>query len=132
MIPYDSKADTLEHIKSVNEKLLRFSMLLMNRAIQHDKSKLESPEKELIDQHQPVLKNLVFGSEEYYESLRLLKPSLDHHYFVNSHHPQHYGDKGVNGMTLMDVCEMLMDWWAASERMKDGDIRRSIKLSSYK
>jgi hypothetical protein len=36
----------------------------------------------------------------------------------------------VNGMTLFDVIEMLMDWKAATERMKDGgDIYASLEIN---
>lgn len=36
----------------------------------------------------------------------------------------------VNGMSLFDVLEMLLDWKAATERMKDGgDIRRSLEFN---
>ena len=37
----------------------------------------------------------------------------------------------VNGMSLFDVLEMLMDWKAATERMKDGgDIHRSLEINT--
>ncbi len=37
----------------------------------------------------------------------------------------------VNHMTLFDVIEMLMDWKAATERMKDGgDIHRSLEINT--
>ena len=45
---------------------------------------------------------------------------------MNSHHPEHY-ESGVDGMNLFDVIEMLLDWKAASERHKDGDIAQSIE-----
>lgn len=37
---------------------------------------------------------------------------------------------GVEGMTLIDLIEMLCDWKAASERHKDGDIMRSIEINA--
>ncbi len=38
---------------------------------------------------------------------------------------------GVEGMNLFDVIEMLMDWKAATERMKGGgDIRRSLEINT--
>ena len=46
---YDSAADTLMHIKRVNELLIRFSKDLMYRAICHDNSKLREPEKAEFD-----------------------------------------------------------------------------------
>lgn len=39
-------------------------------------------------------------------------------------------ESSVNGMSLFDVLEMLMDWKAATERMKDGgDIRASLVIN---
>lgn len=40
-------------------------------------------------------------------------------------------EASVNGMSLFDLLEMLVDWKAASERMKDGgDIWRSIEINT--
>lgn len=38
-------------------------------------------------------------------------------------------DKGLHGMSLLDVIEMLCDWKAATLRHADGDLRRSIDIS---
>jgi len=38
-------------------------------------------------------------------------------------------DKGLHGMTLLDIIEMLCDWKAATLRHKDGDLLRSIDLN---
>jgi len=48
-----------------------------------------------------------------YETQLMLKPEL-----------------GVNGMTLIDLIEMLCDWKAASERHRDGCIRKSIEINT--
>jgi len=125
---YDSKADTLQHIKRVNELLLTAVSELLIRAGKHDSSKLESPEKELFDEYTPKLKNCTYGSEEYKEFLKGSKVALDHHYENNSHHPEHY-ENGVNGFDLFDLVEMLFDWKAATERHADGDIRKSIEIN---
>jgi hypothetical protein len=37
--------------------------------------------------------------------------------------------KGLHGMSLLDVLEMLCDWKAATLRHNDGDIRKSISLN---
>jgi hypothetical protein len=34
----------------------------------------------------------------------------------NSHHPEHYGNRGISGMDLFDVVEMMCDWMAAARR----------------
>ena len=125
---YNSQADTLLHIKRVNEFLLSFSAALLERATKHDSSKLKDPEKFYFDKYTPLLKTLQYGTPEYKESLEALKPALEHHYKNNSHHPEHYPN-GVDGMNLLDVVEMFFDWWAATERNKDGDIMKSIDIN---
>lgn len=125
---YDSKADTLLHIKRVAELLMNASTELLERAKVHDNSKLESPEKEVFDRCTPFLKDLTYGSDEYKRVLKELEPALNHHYRENSHHPEHYFH-GVDGMNLFDVLEMFMDWKAAGERHTDGDIYKSIGIN---
>lgn len=125
---YDSKTDTLDHIKRVNELLIKCCQTLLERATVHDKSKLEMDEKEGFDRMTPKLKSLTYGSSEYKVALGELQEVLQHHYKHNSHHPEHYVD-GVNAMDLFDVMEMLMDWKAATERHEDGDIFTSLKIN---
>ena len=126
---YDSRIDTLLHIKRVSELLNKFATDLIERGNHHDDSKLVSPEKELFDELTPLLSSLKYGTPEYQESLDRLKPALDHHYANNSHHPQYY-ENGVDGMDLFDLVEMFFDWKAATERTKDGDIRKSVEINS--
>lgn len=122
---HDSRSDTLAHIGRVQELLLAVSVILSQRARSHDASKLVEPEKSAFDRL-GGLSTMVYGSEEYRACLRAEKPAIEHHYAHNSHHPEHYPD-GVGGMSLFDLVEMLMDWKAATERMKDGgDIRKSL------
>lgn len=125
---YDSKADTLIHIKRVSQLLTEASIELIRRANVHDNSKLESPEKELFDEFTPKLKNCTYGSDEYKGYLKELKVALDHHYQNNSHHPEHY-ENGVNGFDLFDLIEMFFDWKAAGERHADGNIYKSIEIN---
>lgn len=113
---YDSTPDTQAHISKVYEAIRHVQFNLNRRALVHDESKLEEPEKSAFDQVTPKLKHLVYGSEEYRACLREMKPALDHHYQVNDHHPEHYGEDGVLGMSLMSIIEMLADWKAAGER----------------
>jgi hypothetical protein len=125
----DSTKETLEHIKKVNAYLGQCATALIQRGIVHDQSKLESPEKEMFDEVTDVLKGITYGSNEYKAQLEKLKPALAHHYAHNSHHPEHYVT-GIDGMNLLDIIEMLVDWKAASERHKDGDIYRSIEINA--
>lgn len=41
-------------------------------------------------------------------------------------------NKGLHGMSLLDVIEMLCDWKAATLRHNDGDIRRSIEQNQQR
>lgn len=87
---YDSTADTKAHIRRVHDHLDTVGDLLHARAVLHDKSKFDSPEKELFDEWTPKLKAMTYGGDEYKAALASLKPALDHHYAVNSHHPEHF------------------------------------------
>jgi len=128
-IGYDSEAETRKHIARVNELMIASVTNILERATLHDASKLSEKEKPLFDKMTPILKGLVFGSDEYKASTDQLKPALDNHYAENSHHPQHY-ENGVSGMDLFDLVEMMCDWKAAGERHKDGDIIRSIEINT--
>lgn len=123
---YDSKADTLLHIKRVSELLNNAAIELVKRGNVHDNSKLEEPEKAEFDRLTPLLKTLTYGSDEYKASLVELQDALKHHYENNSHHPEHY-ENGVNDFDLFDLMEMFFDWKAATERTKDGNIYKSIE-----
>lgn len=128
MANYDSRTDTINHINRVKELSSRFCAIFLKQVTQHDKTKLESPEKELFDKYTPLLKSLTYGSDEYKQSLNNLQVALKHHYDNNSHHPEHYVD-GVNDMTLFDIIEMFCDWKAATERHADGDLNKSFEIN---
>lgn len=128
MSDYDSTQDTKEHINKVRARLQECIGQLEARSWIHDASKLESPEKEAFDEVTPLLRGLTYGSPEYHAGTAKLGKALAHHYANNSHHPEHYAD-GIDGMTLIDLVEMLCDWKAASERHADGDIARSIEIN---
>jgi hypothetical protein len=125
---YDSTEDTNKHRENVYSSVKYLTKCLMGQTIMHDLSKLETPEKELFDIYTPKLKESTYGSEEYKQNLIGLKPALDHHYSKNRHHPEHF-KKGINDMNLVDLIEMLCDWYAATKRHNDGDINRSIKIN---
>jgi hypothetical protein len=114
---YDSRPETLEHIERVRWFMQRVLNDLAQRMAKHDASKLVEPELAAFDIATPKLAELEYGSEEYKQSLRDLGPALQHHFAENDHHPE-FHDDGVNGMTLMSLTEMLCDWRAASERVK--------------
>lgn len=115
---YDSTSDTIEHIGKVQDLLESVVIKLEFRSAEHDASKLEEPEKSMFDEYnKPRIKEIEkkygYGSDEYKEVLKNMGEALLHHYEANRHHPEHF-DNGVNGMTLIDVIEMLCDWKASS------------------
>jgi hypothetical protein len=154
----DSRIATYEHIHTVQGLLARVIAELSRRQLEHDRSKLASPEVEAFDEWTPKLAASTYGSDEYKAMLVAMKPAIDHHYAANSHHPEHFGYQECNwcfhqfpkdyvgdcyvcgqgkcefrtdvaGMSLFDLIEMLCDWKAATLRHDDGDIRRSIEIN---
>jgi len=125
---YDSTQDTKDHIGRVGYYLGDVANELTQRADVHDMSKLQEPERSAFDRLGMLrLSDMKYGSEEYRAALRSEKPFIHHHYEHNSHHPEFY-ENGIQGMNLLDVIEMLIDWKAASERMEGGgDIASSIE-----
>lgn len=128
MAKYDSTEDTQAHIEEVQRRLGPIVADLAHRRAIHDQSKLQSPEKELYDEFTPRLRDLTYGSDEYKACLKGMGPALQHHYANNSHHPEHYPN-GINGMSLLDLIEMLADWKAASMRHADGDMQASLNIN---
>ena len=122
------KRQMSDHRESVEKILNLVADILVIRACHHDDSKLEEPEWPIFLKMTPKLWDCTFGSEEYMGFLKEMNVALDHHYRVNHHHPQAF-DNGINGMTLIDLMEMLADWMAAVKRHKDGDIIKSIDIN---
>ena len=127
----DSAPETLKHIDKVRLLMAKLSEEILRRALDHDWSKLNPPEKEYFDNFTEALSKLTYGSEEYKKSLEDLKPALEHHYAENMHHPEFHRD-GINDMTLIDLIEMVCDWKAASERHENGDIFKSLEINKQR
>lgn len=124
---YDSRLDTIEHIRKVRTLLIRLGGMLLERADNHDRAKLQPPEKEIYDEYTPKLADTEYGSDEYNQYLEEMDRALKHHYETYRHHPEHF-EEGVHEMHLLDLLEMMVDWTAATERHDDGgDIYDSIE-----
>lgn len=121
--------DTFRHIERVRNLLNVCVKDLIKRGELHDQTKLAPPEVELFTEYTPKLASCTYGSPEYQNFLKAIKPALDHHYAHNRHHPEHHKN-GINDMNLLDIVEMLCDWKAASERHNDGNIRKSIEINA--
>lgn len=120
---------TMRHIERVRNLLNVVAVELLARGEAHDQTKLAPPEVGPFTELTPKLAACTYGSAEYDEFRRQLKPALDHHYAHNRHHPEHHKN-GVNDMTLVDLVEMLVDWKAASERHNNGNIKKSIETNA--
>lgn len=127
------RSKTREHILTVQKYTQELVHVLERSVIEHDASKLCKPEAEAFAKANSgdFLSCVTYGSPEYREQIKkLLGPALQHHYENNRHHPEHFEAGGVDGMTLMDLMEMLADWKSATERHENGDIRRSIEINA--
>ena len=131
MTEAECKVDTIKHIEKVRYYIRIMTDKLTTRGVNHDRTKLKSPEVELFTEYTPRLASTQYGSEEYKESLAGLKPALDHHYANSRHHPEHF-NKGISDMNLVDIVEMLCDWKAASERQRDGNLLKSIEQNAQR
>lgn len=124
-------SETYKHVKRVRHYVDLFVSDLLHRGANHDNSKFENPELELFAENTHKLREVTYGTEAYKNLLVELKPAIEHHYSKNRHHPEHWPN-GINDMTLLDLLEMLADWKAATERNKDGNIRKSIEINAQK
>lgn len=125
----ECRVETQKHIEKVRKYIRFFTDKLTTRGVNHDASKLESPEVEIFAEHTDCLKDLIYDSEEYREHLAAMKPALDHHYATYRHHPEHF-QNGIDDMNLIDLVEMFADWKASSERQKDGNLLLSIEKNA--
>jgi hypothetical protein len=83
---------------------------------------------EYFDEYTPKLAGCTYGSDEYKQFLKELKVALNHHYSIGRHHPEHF-ENGIRGMNLVDLVEMICDWYAATKRHNDGDMMKSIAMN---
>jgi len=81
---------TYQHIDQVARLLVKVMGELSMRTLSHDRTKLESLEAEIFTKYSCLMRGMTFGSEEYNECKKLMKPALDHHYAHNRHHPNHF------------------------------------------
>ena len=125
----ECRYQTLLHIEKVRKYIRFFTDRLTTRGENHDASKLSEEELPYFAEHTERLNEIEYGSDEYKAELEALKPALDHHYAVNSHHPEHWPN-GVNDMSLWDICEMFCDWKASAERVRAGNILKSIETNA--
>jgi hypothetical protein len=83
--------ETLKHSEGVRNIIDLVIMELMSRARDHDQEKLKEPELAYFAEWTPKLAAATYGSLEYQNFLKSLKPALDHHYAKYRHHPEFFG-----------------------------------------
>ena len=123
------EADIRKHQQIVAERMLLVAQNLINRAINHDSSKLEEPERSAYVDPVYLLhhEDVLYGSPRYKELIGMMGEGWDHHRFHNDHHIEFFVpfsvqtlNDPVRCMDLFALFEMLCDWIAASER-RDND-----------
>ena len=120
--------ETYSHKQQVNRLVSKVAKSLIDRGVEHDNSKLGEFEVDVFTKYTPKLATSTYGSDEYKQFLKEMKPALDHHYSHNSHHPEFY-ENGIMDMDLVDLIEMICDWYGATLRHNDGNIYDSIEIN---
>lgn len=120
---------TADHIKRVGLYMADVCGQIAKRAVVHDQSKWSESEWPYFAGATAQLAGVTYGSDRYKEMLQEIKPAITHHNQVNTHHPEHFREQGIDGMTLLDLVEMMCDWKAASERHADGSVENSLNVN---
>lgn len=108
---------TIEQIRIVQQLLASGQIELLNRQLNHDRSKLNNPE------WSRVLHK--FDKEEFPMSEQDLDQAKHHHYAHNRHHPQKF-ENGIDDMNIFDIVEMIIDWIGDAYADKE-DVKDTIK-----
>lgn len=98
----------LDHKKKVKDRMLFLAKEIIKRAEEHDDSKLKPPEINWLIEMDKEPK-VEYGTPEYFEKIKKWDKFFKHHYKNNNHHPAHYNEQGVYGMTIVDLVEMMCD-----------------------
>jgi hypothetical protein len=123
-----SRQDTLDHIARVQTYMEHAIADLKARSNRHDLSKLQEPELSGFAALHGRLSTVRYGTPEYQAALDAGAETIQYHYSVNDHHPNHHVN-GIDGMSLLSLIEMLADWKAAGERTKDGSLLQSLLVN---
>lgn len=121
--------DWVQHVQWITELLLLVQWDLSRRIMTHDRSKIMAPEeRDIYAKVVPKFAKTTFGTEEHRAVGRELRPAWKHHLHHNRHHPEHFS-LGIDGMTLIDLVEMMCDWKAAGLRKADeASLENSVNI----
>jgi uncharacterized protein DUF5662 len=116
-----------EHRDRVAKNLIRFAIDLQERALVHDDSKFGPDEFPIYASMMDEFTEHPFGTPGYFRAKEAISEATKKHFAANRHHPEHF-ENGVEGMTVVDLLEMLADWKAATlnNPKKPGDMQRSL------
>ena len=103
---------------------------LLDRSIDHDNSKLTPEELDGYVKNGAILDNAVIGTQEYNDTLELMKKYNNIHYNRNRHHPEHFSN-GIDDMNLIDIIEMFSDWCSVSD-IKNTDVLEVMENVLFK
>ena len=102
-----------QHKLSVLAGLQRISDEISRRGREHDDDKFEPDVFEQFYINVSKFDNIKLGTPEYMQNLEDMRPAITKHYLKNDHHPEHF-ENGINGMNLLSIMEMLVDWKSAN------------------
>ena len=114
-----------EHQQKVGAVMLKVINELIDRALKHDDSKFTTQQIRdnlvtLPDKWKLQQQGHDYHSPEQKEHRRRFAQEIHRHRSAHPHHPEHFPN-GVNDMNLIDLIEMLCDWYASAP-----DIDQSI------
>ena len=118
-----------EHQQKVGAVMQKVISELMDRALKHDDSKFTTQQLRdnlvtLPDKWGIQAEGHGYHSPEQEEHRKRFAPEIHRHRSAHPHHPEHFGND-VNKMNLIDLMEMLCDWYASAP-----DIDQSIDENS--
>ena len=122
----------MQHREVVGERMIRLGEELIRRGRVHDRSKLRADEFGGYVRINAAGSEHDYGSEGLNRVMREESGVIELHKSRNSHHPEHHHD-GVHSMGLLDLIEMVADWFGAVE-IYGGDIDESyiVMLKRFK
>ena len=122
------ETDTRKHQQLVAGLMIAVAKKLLDRAMKHDASKLEEPERSAYIEPVYALntEEVPYGSDRHKELTAQMGEGWDHHKANNDHHIgffEPYSVQTLNdpirAMDMFALIEMLCDWIAASKRRKN-------------
>ncbi len=117
-----------EHLKLIHKKLEQSSNEMLKRAQEHDMDKLQNPIiNETYIEHFTKLKNIPFGTQEYFNYEKENFEAAHQLHAQNRHH--YYSKKNkLEDINLFDVLEAIIDISQSAKQYGDFDgYKKSLK-----